>query len=80
MYNNLRLHAAIVSYRVFEVILSLNQPSEVQSVNFECQQWWTVKSKTCTQRKEILDKIRSIRFCQSGEKQTRFKNLKEKEN
>ena len=35
----------------------LIQPSEVQSVNFECQQWWTVKSKTCTQRKQILDKI-----------------------
>ena len=64
MYNNLRLHAAIESQRVFDVILSLIQPSEAQSVNFEGQQWWTVKSKSCTQRKQSLDKIRSIKFCQ----------------
>ena len=34
MYSELRLHTAILSYRVFDVILSsIPQPSEVQSVS-----------------------------------------------
>ena len=45
MYNKLRLHAEILSQRVFDVILSSIQPSEVQSVSFEREQWRTVKSK-----------------------------------
>ena len=44
MYSELRLHAAILSQRVFDVILSSIQPSEVQSVSFEREQWRTVKS------------------------------------
>ena len=44
MYNKLRLHAAILSLRVLNVILSSIQPSEVQSVSFEREQWRTVKS------------------------------------
>ena len=35
MYSKLRLHAAILSQWVFDVILSSIQPSEVQLVNFE---------------------------------------------
>ncbi len=44
MYNKLRLQAAILSYWVFDVILSSIQPSEVQLVSFECEQWRTMKS------------------------------------
>ena len=33
MYSELRLHAAILSWWVFDVILSLIQPSEVQSAS-----------------------------------------------
>ena len=44
MYNELRLHAAILSKWVFDVIVSSIQPSEVQSVSFEREQWRTVKS------------------------------------
>ena len=44
MYSELRLHAEILSSRVFDVIFSSIQPSEVQSVSFEREQWRTVKS------------------------------------
>ena len=44
MYSELRLHAAFLSYGVFDVILFSIQPSEVQSVNFDREQWRTVKS------------------------------------
>ena len=44
MYNKLRLHAAILSQWVFDVILSSIQPSEVQSVGFEREQCRAVKS------------------------------------
>ena len=44
MYNKLRLPSAILRYWVFDVILSSIQPSEVQSVSFEREQWLTVKS------------------------------------
>ena len=44
MYSELRLYAAILSEWVFDVILYSMQPSEVQSVSFEREQWRTVKS------------------------------------
>ena len=44
MYNKLHLHATILSFWVFDAILSLIQPSEVQSASFEREQWQTVKS------------------------------------
>ena len=44
MYSELGLHAAILSQWVFDVILSSIQPSEVQSVSFEREQWQIMKS------------------------------------
>ena len=54
MYNKLRLHAAVLSQWVFDVILFLVQPSEVQSVSFEREQWRNEKSWTFTQKKNSL--------------------------
>ena len=42
--HKLRLHVAILSLWVFDVILSSIQPSEVQLVSFEREQWRTAKS------------------------------------
>ena len=44
MYSELRLHAAILSKWVFDVILSSIQPSEVQSVSFEREQWREIRN------------------------------------
>ena len=46
MYKKLRLHTAILRWRVFDImiILSLIQSTEVQLVDSEREQWRTVKS------------------------------------
>ena len=43
MYNKLHLHTEILSYWVFDIILSLIQPCEVQSASFEREQWWAFR-------------------------------------